>query len=77
MEPIGFHRNMQTEGCYQTAISDFGFSLEKENWENNHENYYFPFVWLKNGIYVKGRPTMNKFTNFEVDMLKNGRVLPF
>ena len=79
IEPIGFQQKMNIEHGYQTAILDFQFF---ENFEiygtNNHKKMLFSiffekfFVFSKTGIYVREHLSMNRFTTFQVDVLKNG-----
>ena len=79
IEPIGFQQKMKIENGYQTAVSDLAFF----NFEIVKNNLFFVFqsfqhlIFQKTGILVKEHISMNMRITFQVDIVKNGRVLPF
>ena len=77
IEPIGFQEKMKIENGYKTAIPDFEFFKSFETYGKIViKNCLFPkfsekfFVFSKTGIYVREHLSMNRFTTFQVDVLK-------
>ena len=77
IEPIGFQQKMKIENGYQTANPDFEFFENFEIYEKNyHQKLLIPKIFRQILRVFKNRNickrTTNRFTTFQVDVLKNG-----